>query len=154
MLILRNPTLASSIADPDLRNIIEQRFADMCSEDDCEPELESELEPETEPDFECGLQVIVVEPGDSVQALESESGCPILHNLCNDIRFGEPGFTPCFELLEEHVNFYELVFVPGDGDSGINIFIPKSGGGGAGIDAELLAMCAMYSVLAPELIVP
>ena len=133
MLIFRNPTLASTIADPDLRSLIEQRFIDMCAEDDGEAPYDSDL------------QVIVVEPGDSVQALEAESGCPILRNLCNDIRFGEPGFTPCFELLEEHAGFYELVYVLGDGDSGINIIIPKS----EGIDADLLAMCAEYALPAP-----
>ena len=144
MLTLRNPALASTIADPDLRNIVEQRFADMCNEDD--PDLENDPEPD--------LLVIVVEPGDSVPALEAESGCPILRNLCGDARFGDPGFIPCFELLEEHAGCYELVYVPGDGDGGVNIIIPKSGGGTAGIDAGLLAMCAMYSVPAPELTEP
>ena len=133
MLIFRNPTLAATIADPDLRSLIEQRFIDMDEEDDGEAPYDS------------NLQVIVVEPGDSALALEAESGCPILRNLCNDIRFGEPGFTPCFELLEEHAGFYELVYVPGDGDSGINIIIPKT----EGIDADLLAMCAEYALPAP-----
>ena len=147
MLIFRNPTQSFTIADPALRNIVEQRFADMCDEDDPDVEPDPDLEPD--PDFAPDLLVIVVEPGDSVQALEAESGCPILRNLCNDIRFGEPGFTPCFELLEEHAGFYELVYVPGDGDSGINIIIPKSGGRDEGIDADLLAMCAEYAVPAP-----
>ena len=137
MLIFRNPTLAATIADPALRSIVEQRFADMCDEDDPDDEPDPDLEPD--------LLVIVVEPGDSVQALEAESGCPILRNLCNDIHFGEPGFTPCFELLEEHAGFYERVYVLGDGDSGINIIIPKS----EGIDADLLAMCAEYALPAP-----
>lgn len=139
MLILLNPALAIGIADPDLLSMVEQRFADMCSEDE-----------ESDGDFESDLQVIVVEPGDSVPALEAESGCPILRNLCGDVRFGEPGFTPCFELLEEHAGCYELVYVPGDGDGGVNIFIPKV----MGIDPDLLAMCAMYSVPAPELTEP
>ena len=144
MLTLRNITLASTIADPDLRSIIEQRFADMSGGDEYDADLETELEPDHD------LLVIVVEPGDSVQALESESGCPILHNLVGDVRFGEPGFTPSFEVLEEHAGFYELVYVPGDGDGGINIFIPKV----EGMDPGLLAMCDMYSVPAPELTEP
>ena len=142
MLTLRNITLASTIADPDLRSIIEQRFADMSGGDEYEADPDEEYPPD--------LLVIVVEPGDSVQAIESESGCPILRNLCGDVRFGEPGFTPCFEMLEEHAGFYELVYIPGDGDSGINIFIPKV----EGMDAGLLAMCDMYSVPAPELTEP
>ena len=45
----------------------------------------------------------------------------------------------------EHDTCYEMVFVPGDGDFGIVIFIPKH----PGIDAELLALCAEYAVPAP-----
>ena len=69
----------------------------------------------------------------------------ILRNLCGDARYGESGFSPVFEVLEEHAGFYELVFVPGDGDFGIVIFIPKQ----QGIDPELLAMCAEYAVPVP-----
>lgn len=48
-------------------------------------------------------------------------------------------------MLEEHAGCYELVYVPGDGgDGGVNIIIPKSEGRDAGIDADLLAMCAMF----------
>ena len=136
MLILNDPELSSRIEDPDLRRLVEQRFIDMCSDDDYDPDVNGYM--------------IVVEPGDSVVALEDASGCPILRNLDGDGRFGDPGFSPCFEVLEEHAGFYEMVFVPGDGDFGIVIFIPKV----AGIDAELLAMCAMYSVPAPELTAP
>lgn len=131
MLVLRDPALASSIADPEIRDLVEQRFVDICADEDYEADLHGYM--------------IVVEPGDSVAALERGSGCPILRNLCNDIRFGEPGFRPCFEVLEEHAGCYEMVFVPSDGDFGIVIFIPKQ----EGIDADLLAMCAEYAVPAP-----
>ena len=136
MLILNDPELSSRIEDPDLRRLVEQRFIDMCSDDDYDPHLNGYM--------------IVVEASDTVPALEAESGCPILRNVSGNGRFGDPGFSPCFEVLEEHAGFYEMVFIPGDGDFGIVIFIPKAGG----IDAELLAMCAMYSVPAPELTEP
>ena len=132
MLILNDPELSSRIEDPDLRRLVEQRFIDMCSDDDYDPDVNGYM--------------IVVEASDTVPALEAESGCPILRNLGGNGRFGDPGFSPCFEVLEEHAGFYEMVFIPGDGDFGIVIFIPKA----AGIDAELLAMCAMYCVPAPE----
>ena len=129
MLIIRDPDSAILIHDPDIRALLEQRFADM-----------SEGE-----DYEVDLQVIVVEVADSVESLEQESGCPILHNLCDDIHYGQPGFLPSSEVLEEHASFYEMVFVPGDGDSGIVIIIPKQ----EGIDADLLAMCEEHAVPAP-----
>ena len=136
MLVLRDPELSSRIEDDDLRLLVEQRFIDMGGDDEYDPDLNGYM--------------IVFEAGDTVPALEAASGCPILRNLGGNGLFGEPGFSPCFEVLEEHASFYEMVFVPGDGDFGICIFIPKV----AGIDAELLAMCAMYSVPAPELTAP
>ena len=136
MLVLRDPDLSKHIEDRDLRQFVEQRFVDMSADDDYDPDLNGYM--------------IVVEAGDTVPAVETESGCPILHNLCGNARFGDPGFSPCFEVLEEHAGFYEMVFVPGDGDFGIVIFIPKS----AGIDADLLAMCAMYCVPASEMTPP
>ena len=129
MLIIRDPDSTILIHDPDIREMIDQRFIDMSDGEEVDVDL----------------QVIVVEVGDSVASLEKETGCPILHNLCDDVRYGQPDFKPVFECLEEHVGFYEMVFVPGDGDSGIVIIIPKQ----EGIDAELLAMCEEHAVPAP-----
>lgn len=129
MLTIRDSVSVSLITGPDIRELIDQRFIEM-----------SEGE-----DYEVDLQVIVVEVADSVESLEKESGCPILHNLCDDTQFGHPGFRPSFEVLEEHASFYEMVFVPGDGDSGIVIIIPIQ----EGIDADLLAMCEEHAVPAP-----
>ena len=131
MLVLRDPTVASSIADNDIRELVEQRFEDICDGDDYDPDL---------PGF-----MIVVEPGDSSEALEEESGCPILRSYIGNARYGDPEFKPVFECLEEHDACYETVFVPGDGDFGIVIFIPKQ----EGIDPDLLAMCAEYAEPAP-----
>lgn len=53
MYILRDPALASSIADPDIRSLVEQRFAQVC---------------EGKPyDYDQHGYMIVVEPGDTVQ---------------------------------------------------------------------------------------
>lgn len=136
MRVLRDPALAACILDPGLRQLVQQRFIDLCAGEDYESDVHGYL--------------IVVEPGDRVAALEEESGCPILRNLVGTARFGEAEFSPCFEVLEEHPSCYEMVFVPSDGDFGIVIFIPKR----EGIDAELLAMCAQYAVPAPELSLP
>ena len=129
MLIIRDPNSVSLITDPDIRELIDLRFIEMCDGED----------------IEVDLRVIVVEVGDSVESLEKESGCPILHNLCDPVRYGHPGFRPSFEVLEEHSGFYEMVFIPGDGDSGIVIIIPKQ----EGINSELLAMCEEHAVPAP-----
>lgn len=131
MLVLRDPSVASSIADNDIRELVEQRFEDICDGEEYEADLHGFM--------------IVLEAGDSSDALEEESGCPILRSYIGNARFGDPDFRPVFECLEEHAFCYEMVFVPGDGDFGIVIFIPKQ----EGIDPELLAMCAEYAEPAP-----
>ena len=131
MLVLRDPELISSISDLDLRTLVEQRFIDICAEDDYDADIHGYF--------------IVVEPGDRSEDLEEECGCPILHSLIGNARYGDPDFTPCFECLEEHAGCYEMVFVPSGGDFGVVIFIPKQ----LGVDAELLALCAEYAVPAP-----
>ena len=131
MLVLRDPSIASSIADNGIRELVEQRFKDICDGEKYEADLHGFM--------------IVVEPGDSVDVLEAESGCPILRSYIGNARYGDPEFKPVFECLEEHETCYEMVFVPGDGDFGIVIFIPKQ----EGIDPDLLAMCAAYAEPAP-----
>jgi len=127
MLILRDPESVVGVSDPDIRELVEQRFMDLCAEEDYDPDINGYM--------------IVVEPFDGVDALELESGCPILRSYTGSAHFGDPGFRPVFEVLEEHPSCYEMVFVPSDGDFGIVIFVPKQ----PGIDAELLAFCATYA---------
>jgi hypothetical protein len=122
MIILHGPASVSSIADPDVRAIVEQRFAELGAGTDIG-------------------YMIVVEAGDSVESLEKETSCPILRNLFDDARYGDPDFAPSFEALEEHASCYEMVFILNDDGYGIDIFIPKQ----EGIDTELLAMCAEYA---------
>src|ERR1019366_1611891 len=127
MLILRDPALAKRIADPDIRSLVEQRFVEILA---------------GEPyDYDSHGYMIVVEPGDTVDALEEESSCRILRNLFDKTRFGDPDFAPSCEALEEHSTCYEMVFILNDDGLGISIFIPKT----KGIDADLLAMCAIYA---------
>ncbi len=133
MIALRDPSLVGSIPDPDIRQLIEQRFAEITGDEPFDPDIHG--------------QFIIVEPGDSVAALEKEVGIPILRNLFDDVPYGDPDFTPCFEVLEEHQACFEMVFIMGDGDGGTVIIIPKT----EGINPDLLAMCAQYAVPAPDL---
>ena len=70
---------------------------------------------------------IVVEPGDSVEAIDDALGFPILNRP--------------FELLADHADWYEMVFVLSDDGYGIEVFISKA----PGVDPGLLAMCATHS---------
>ena len=132
MLILRDPEAVSRIAEPDIGRIVGERFAEICAGETY--------------DYHQHGYMIVVEPGDSVAALEKECSCPILRNLFDEVRFGEPGFAPLFEHLEDHGCCYEMVFIMSDDGSGVSVFIPKI----AGISAELLSLCRAYAVPAIE----
>ena len=86
--------------------------------------------------------MVVVEPGDTVEQLEQEIGLPILHGLFDDVPFGDPDFTPCFDILEEHayeqrIRIYEMVFISNDDGFATTVFVPAV----EGIPGDLLAMC-------------
>ena len=89
--------------------------------------------------------VIIIEAGDSLSDIEQEIGFSILTNLFDDVCYPDPDYVPCFEVLEDHGGCYEMVFIFGDGDDAIEIFIPKQG-----VDDELLAMCSQYAVSITE----
>ncbi|MDP3609455.1 MAG: hypothetical protein U1D41_14605 [Nitrosomonas sp.] len=128
MIILHGPSAVNSLADLSIRALISQRFSQILS---------------GEPyDYDQHGYMIVVEPGDSIESLESETCCSILHNAFDDTHFGNSDFTPCFEALEEHSNCFEMLFILSDSGFGIELFIPKH----SGINPDLLALCAEYAV--------
>lgn len=115
MIVIRDPSELGAVVDADLRFYIEKRFKDFSDEVGWfDPDL-------------CGY-FAVVEPGDPVEAVIAETGCPI--NV--------------YEVLEEHQGFYEMVFIPSDGDYGISIYVPK------GDRTHLTNFCEAHAVPAPE----
>tara|TARA_R110002049_G_scaffold118676_1_gene272703 strand:- start:278 stop:682 length:405 start_codon:yes stop_codon:yes gene_type:complete len=132
MLTLTDPVATTAITDAHLRELVDSRFEEISDGEPFDPDIHGVL--------------IVVEPGDTAIELENVSGCSILKNPVSASRFGDPGFRPLFEYLGEHPCCYELVFVSGDGDFGIVMFIPKA----EGIDPDLLAFCRHYACPAEE----
>ena len=124
MLILKSPSSFEAITDPDILKLVKLRHDQLGDE--------------------MFGAVIIIEAGDSLSDIEQEIGFSILTNLFDDIRFPDPDFVPCFEALEDHGTFYVILYIFGDGDDAIEIFIPKHG-----VDNELLAMCDQYAVLVP-----
>jgi hypothetical protein len=124
MLILKSPSSFESITDLDILKLVKMRHDQLGD----------------------GMfdSVIIIEAGDSLSDIEEEIGFSILTNLFDDIRYPDPDFVPCFEVLEDHGTFYEMVFILSDADDAIEIFIPKYG-----VDNKLLAMCSQYAVLVP-----
>ena len=124
MLILKSPSSFDSITDLDILKLVKMRH----------DQLGDEM-------FD---SVIIIEAGDSISEIEQEIGFFVMTNLFDNVRYPDPDFVPCFEVLEDHVGCYEMLFILSDADDAIEIFIPKHG-----VDNELLAMCSQYAVLVP-----
>ncbi len=125
MLKIQNLSQLNLITDPDILKLVKLRHDQLGDE-----MLDS---------------VIIIEAGDSISDIEQEIGFSILTNLFDDISYPDLDFVPCFEVLKDHGTFYEMLFIFGDGDDAIEIFIPKYG-----VDNKLLAMCSQYAVSITE----
>jgi hypothetical protein len=122
MLILKSPSSFDSITDPDILKLVKLRHVQLGDE--------------------MFVSVIIIETGDSLSDIEKEVGFPILTNLFDDVRYPDPDFVPCFEVLEDHGGCYEMLILFSDGDDAIEIFIPKDG-----VDPLLLSMCSQFAVV-------
>lgn len=87
------------------------------------------------------MQVFVVAPGDDMDNVADELGFPLLANRFTGACFGEPEFRPSWDVLEDHGDCYELVYVVSDDGFGLVVFVPKQ----AGIDTDLLSMCDAHA---------
>jgi hypothetical protein len=138
MIVLRDPQATSQITNPNIRNLVVLRFGQLNSPDD--PDA-----PDADGHF------IVVEPGDTVEQLDQVVGLPILRGLFDDLLYGHPDFTPCFEILEEHNyeqhSIYEMVFISDDDGTFTALLIPAT----EGVDSNLLAMCRSFATPAVSL---
>lgn len=132
MRILRNVAEVSGIANPCIRDLAALRFRQLNSPDD--PDA-----PDATGYF------IVVEPGDTFEQLEQAFGLPLLRSLFDELPFGHPDFTPCFEILEEHIygqhRIYEMVFISDDDGFATTLFVPDTEGN----LGDLLALCRSFA---------
>jgi hypothetical protein len=123
MLVISDPSTLSEVIDPEVRALIERRIEEYGSDADL-------------------ATFVVVEPGAPFDSLDAQLGFPILSNRFDGKRYGDPGFAPSFEILEEHPGCYEMVFVLADWGDGVIVFIPKHDG----VDGRLISLCAEYAV--------
>jgi hypothetical protein len=90
-------------------------------------------------EFTVDAQFILVEASDSIDVLEEATGCPIITSWFSDAIYPHEDFAPSFEFIEEHHDFYEMVFVLTDDNTTV-LIVPKSGS-----DPLLLALCQEFS---------
>ena len=134
MLVLNHPSETVRIPDPAIRALVELRYVQVCA---------------GEPyDYDRHGYMVVVEPGDTIEAIEEEVLRPILRNFMDEeTHFGDPGYMQPFEWLLEHERCFEGALILSDDGFAIGIFIPKVDR----VPADLQAMCAEYAEPAPEL---
>ena len=131
MIVLRDPATTSQVTDPYIRELVHLRFRQILN---------------GEPyDYDRHGYMVIVEPGDTIEQLEKEVGLPVLHGLFDDLPYGDPDFTPCFDILEEHTDeqprIYEMVFISNDDGFATTVFVPSC----EGIPGDLLAMCRSFA---------
>jgi hypothetical protein len=85
---------------------------------------------------------LVVESGDTLEALSAQMGFDILCNRFTGIRYDQTGFMPSFEFVEEFTTCYDMVFVLSDDGYGVEVLVQKANG----VPPDLLAMCQRYAV--------
>ena len=122
MLKIHNRSQLNTIINPDIHKLVTLRLT----------QLGSTL----------ATPMIIIEPGDSLSDIEEEIGFSILTNLFDDICYPDPEFMPSCEVLEDHGGCYEMLFILGDGEEAVEIFIPKTG-----VDPLLLSMCSQFAVV-------
>ena len=126
MQIIRDLISTHQIGNTAIRQLVEERINDLGGEAF---------------DADALGYFLVIEPGDTLEAIAGQLGFSIVANRFTGIHFSDTGFTPSFEFVEEFATCYDMVFVISDDGFGVELFISK----GDGVDADLLAMCRMYA---------
>jgi hypothetical protein len=85
---------------------------------------------------------VLVEPGDTSATLEQALGLCIVTSLFGEVRFPDEDYVPSFEVIEDHGDGYEMVFITDDDTGSTVLFIPKN----ADTDADLLSLCQAFAV--------
>lgn len=130
MIILRDPSALDQVEDAYIRGLIAQRFQEITIDGY---------------DYDDLGMFVLAQPGDSITDLEKAGGVWITTSIFTDDKYGDPDFSPSFEVLEEHPGHcFEMVHIMGD--YGVSTIIPDT----AGIDPELLRFCKEYAVPIPE----
>jgi hypothetical protein len=128
VIVVDDPLLVSRLADPAMRGLVERRFLVLSEYGPYDP---TEL-----------TYFLLLQEGDSLPALERHMGFSVLGNRFNDRVFGDPGYRPCAESIEDRDHFYDLIYNLGDAGAGVNLLVPKL----PGIPPQLLALCQHFAV--------
>lgn len=127
MQVIQSLLCFSNIINVHIRHFLEQRFQAITDGEVLDPDIHG--------------YALVIEPSDTLESLLADSDGCILRGLNETGPFVIPP-----ESVEERPEFYDLVFVPGDGDFAVTIVVPRE----PGIDTQLLDLCAQIATPAPS----
>ena len=127
MIIIRDLSAIHRIGNSEIRELVRQRMDDPGG-------------------GACGASALgyflVVESGDTIEAITAQVGFAMLCNRFTGIRYDQTGFTPSFEFVEEFSACYDMVFILSDDGYGVEVFEKKA----KGEPPDRLATCQRYAV--------
>lgn len=85
--------------------------------------------------------VVIVEPSDTLDAIEQAIGVPIATNLVDGIAWPDPDYVPSWEWCQSDHGWYEIVYVLTDAGDGVVLLVPDRDG----IDPILLAIIRTFA---------
>ena len=120
--------ILSAPLDPDLRAILDGRLALLY------PEF-------SDWDLADLAHFIIVEPGDSIDAIERELAINPLVNIVDNVRYPDPAFEPSFEFCIARKGYFDLTFALCDSGLANCLLVPDRDD----IVPTLLELCRIYS---------
>ena len=118
--------LLSGPIDPDLKSILLERL-----------ELLAEF---SEYDLSELLTVIIIEPGDSMEAIAKEIGVSPMQNIVDDVRYPDLAFEPSWEFCITRKGYTDFTFALCDAGLAICLLVPDRDD----IEPQLLELCRVF----------
>ena len=112
--------------DPDLKTILLERL-----------ELLAEF---SEYDLSELISVLIIEPGDSMEAIEEQLGISPLQNIVDDVRYPDPAFVPSWEFCITRKGYTDFTFALCDAGLAVCLLVPDR----EDIEPQLLELCRAF----------
>ena len=91
-------------------------------------------------------QWTIVEPGDSLAAIEAELGFSPFVNFVDEARYPDLAYQPSWEWLIQHGAWYEMCYALSDSGFGINLLVPNR----PEVEPSLFALLSTYVSQLPD----
>jgi hypothetical protein len=126
MKLVNSPESVQTVTNSDIRQLVQKRIDDLGGHNFNSTELG---------------YILVIEPGDTLEAIQAQIGFDILSNRWTGLRYDQENFTPSFEFIEDFGFCFDAVWIVSDTGWGIEAIVPKV----VGIPPELLDMCKRFA---------